>query len=205
MTNTFDDLKALDNPQNVRKALEYVAFIAPHDDSDPIENLMAAPGEIMDLLDAGYLPIGLQVVDGASSETNVETDETKAHGYATPVREDVTEATTTVSIQLFEVFQDHIYAVTTGQSLAEVEAAKNENGERKRTRPTLPKSTEWRLLLIAKDAAREALWAEFYPRVVATNLPSKPWTQAALQVQIDFKALEPVVDFEVDLKGSDAP
>lgn len=185
---TMEELKNdAHSPSLVWKGLEGVAFIGPEDAevidaiTDTTRALTAVP--------AGYLPIGLVSKDGGytfGSET--ETSDVPAHGYAQPVRTDITSQVKSVTATLLEALNRQALELAHGADLSAVQAAAD-NAEITWDDPDRPAMIYRRLLVIAKDKdATETIYrGKFFPRVSVTDFPEEVWNETdPSQFEITF-------------------
>lgn len=186
---TFAELKnTSDNTNQVRKALEGVAFLAPTS-APAISSLTDADGTIK-ALPEGYVPVGLVSKDGYEFGGDTDTEEVEALGYVTPVREDITSRTREITFTAYEVFRAPLLELAYSLDLSTVEQALS--GEITFDHPALPAGREYRLLIIAKDGsgADEIYRAKMFPRVKLSEMPEEAWnSEDAMAFEVTLKAM----------------
>lgn len=186
---TFAELKkSADSSNQVRKALEGVAFLAPT--SAPAITALTDPDGSIKELPEGYVPVGLVSKDGYSFGGSTDTAEVEALGYATPVREDITGRTREISFTAYEVFRKPLLELAYSMDLSSVEQALS--GEVMFDQPALPESKEYRLVVIAKDGSgeNEVYRAKHFPRVKLVEMPEEAWnSEDAMAFEVQLKAL----------------
>ena len=84
-------------------------------------------------------------------------DDVDGLGYAEPVRSDLTKATKTIKLNIFELFRKEMLSLTHGIDLSQVKANAT-TGEVVFDDPLLPSIPEKRLLLVAADGPADDEW-----------------------------------------------
>ena len=108
-TTTIEALKKKHNKaKNVRKALNVLAFVAPLTAAVP-DALTGASGA-MKQLSADWTPMGIFTTDGGEITPDVSVDDVDGLGYAEPVRSDLTKATKTIKLNIFELFRKEMFS-----------------------------------------------------------------------------------------------
>lgn len=155
-TTTIEALKKKHNKaKNVRKALNVLAFVAPLTAAVP-DALTGASGA-MKQLSADWTPLGIFTTDGGEITPDVSVDDVDGLGYAEPVRSDLTKATKTIKLNIFELFRKEMLSLTHGIDLSQVKANAT-TGEVVFDDPLLPSIPEKRLLLVAADGPADDEW-----------------------------------------------
>lgn len=177
MSVTFAEFQAEnENTKAVRKSLGAVLALAP-EDADPIETISGPDGLTVNALPSGYWPVGLLTPDGITFDREVSTDPIEAHGHASPVREDITSATRSLSFTALEVLRKGVRELADGVDLSAVEVAAS--GEVSYDIPDLPQQRYYRAVVISFDGSVDSphFDANFYPRVSVTSFPSESWAK----------------------------
>lgn len=175
---TFDELQTQsDERKLVRKIQKAVALIASRSVDLP-ESLYTAPGQLVDLKSAGWLPLGIVSPDGYEFERDVETEDIDGLGYASPVRTDVTRVPRSVTATLIETGRKHVQELLYGTDLSTV-TQDAQTGEVVFDEPDMPASREYRLLLIGKDGPADEEWVlgKGYGTVSLTSGGGGTWGQ----------------------------
>ena len=155
-TTTIEALKKKHNKaKNVRKALNVLAFVAPITTAVP-DALTGASGAMKEL-SADWTPLGIFTTDGGEITPDVSVDDVDGLGYAEPVRSDLTKATKTIKLNIFELFRKEMLSLTHGVDLSQVKANAT-TGEVVFDDPLLPSIPEKRLLLVAADGPADDEW-----------------------------------------------
>lgn len=155
-TTTIEALKKKHNKsKNVRKALNVLAFVAPLTAAVP-EALTDAGGALKEI-PAEWTPLGIFTTDGGEITPDVTVDDVDGLGYAEPVRSDLTKATKTIKLNIFELFRKEMLSLTHGVDLSQVKA-NTSTGEVVFDDPLLPAIPEKRLLIIAADGPADEEW-----------------------------------------------
>lgn len=155
-TTTIEALKKKHNKsKNVRKALNVLAFVAPLTAAVP-EALTDAGGALKEIPDE-WTPLGIFTTDGGEITPDVTVDDVDGLGYAEPVRSDLTKATKTIKLNIFELFRKEMLSLTHGVDLSQVKA-NTSTGEVVFDDPLLPAIPEKRLLIIAADGPADEEW-----------------------------------------------
>ena len=155
-TTTIEALKKKHNKaKNVRKALNVLAFVAPITTAVP-DALTGASGAMKEL-SADWTPLGIFTTDGGEITPDVSVDDVDGLGYAEPVRSDLTKATKTIKLNIFELFRKEMLSLTHGIDLSQVKANAT-TGEVVFDDPLLPSIPEKRLLLVAADGPADDEW-----------------------------------------------
>lgn len=155
-TTTVEALKKKHNKsKNVRKALNVLAFVAPITTAVP-EALTDAGGALKEI-PAEWIPLGIFTTDGGEITPDTTVDDVDGLGYAEPVRSDLTKATKTIKLNIFELFRKEMLSLTHGVDLSQVKANAT-TGEVIFDDPLLPAIPEKRLLIIAADGPADDEW-----------------------------------------------
>ena len=155
-TTTIEALKKKHNKaKNVREALNVLAFVAPITTAVP-DALTGASGAMKEL-SADWTPLGIFTTDGGEITPDVSVDDVDGLGYAEPVRSDLTKATKTIKLNIFELFRKEMLSLTHGIDLSQVKANAT-TGEVVFDDPLLPSIPEKRLLLVAADGPADDEW-----------------------------------------------
>ena len=155
-TTTIEALKKKHNKaKNVRKALNVLAFVAPLTTAVP-DALTGASGAMKEL-SADWTPLGIFTTDGGEITPDVSVDDVDGLGYAEPVRSDLTKATKTIKLNIFELFRKEMLSLTHGIDLSQVKANAT-TGEVVFDDPLLPSIPEKRLLIVAADGPADDEW-----------------------------------------------
>lgn len=155
-TTTVEALKKKHNKsKNVRKALNVLAFVAPITTAVP-EALTDAGGALKEI-PAEWTPLGIFTTDGGEITHDTTVDDVDGLGYAEPVRSDLTKATKTIKLNIFELFRKEMLSLTHGVDLSQVKANAT-TGEVIFDDPLLPAIPEKRLLIIAADGPADDEW-----------------------------------------------
>lgn len=155
-TTTVEALKKKHNKsKNVRKALNVLAFVAPITTAVP-EALTDAGGALKEI-PAEWIPLGIFTTDGGEITHDTTVDDVDGLGYAEPVRSDLTKATKTIKLNIFELFRKEMLSLTHGVDLSQVKANAT-TGEVIFDDPLLPAIPEKRLLIIAADGPADDEW-----------------------------------------------
>lgn len=173
----FADMKAAaDSPEQVRKILEAVAFLAP-ESAEEIEALTDT-NSVLTALPTAYVPVGLVTPDGYTFGGDTNTEAVEAMGYAAPVREDITSSTRTVGFTALEAFRKSLLELAYGVDLTGV--TKAASGEIVFDHPARPLQRFYRLIVIGRDGSGTREWfrGKFFPRCSITSFPEEVWSAA---------------------------
>lgn len=155
-TTTVEALKKKYNKsKNVRKALNVLAFVAPITTAVP--EALTDEGGALKEIPAGWVPLGIFTTDGGEITPDVTVDDVDGLGYAEPVRSDLTKATKTIKLNVFELFRRELLSLTHGIDMSQVKANAT-TGEVVFDDPLLPSIPEKRLLVIAADGPADDEW-----------------------------------------------
>lgn len=155
-TTTVEAMKKRYNKsKNVRKALNVLAFVAPLTTAVP-DALTDAGGALKEI-PAEWTPLGIFTTDGGEITPDVTVDDVDGLGYAEPVRSDLTKASKTIKLNIFELFRKEMLSLTHGIDLSQVKANAT-TGETVFDDPLLPAIPEKRLLIIAADGPADEEW-----------------------------------------------
>lgn len=174
---TFQEIKtAADNPENTRKILEAVAFLAP-EDAAPITTLIDATGALV-AVPAAYLPVGLVSPDGYTFGGDTNTEDVEALGYTAPVRTDITSRTRTIAFTAYEVYKKLLMELIYGVDLSAVTMSLE--GEITFDHPDRPAQRFYRGLVIGRDGSGDSEWlrGKYFPRVSISEFPEEVWSAA---------------------------
>lgn len=184
---TWGELQnASENSKGVRKTLGAILCLAPEDAAVPTD-LVDATGLLINSLPEAYLPIGLLSPDGISHERETDSEGVEALGHLSPVREDVTGDTRSITFTALETVRANVIALINGITLPEVSA----QGLVKFDVPDFPTQKFYRCVAITFDGSTTDPWFEskFYPRVSVTSFPSEVWSKSdARSFEIGLKA-----------------
>lgn len=183
---TFEELRAQsDNTNNVRKTLGALIFLAPLT-ADLITTLTDEDGSIKPLPEE-FFSLGLFSRDAISFARESDTEATEALGYMSPVREDISSISRTITATAYEVDKRRIREIADGTDLSDVVAV---NGEIAYDEPEVPVNRRWRLLAIGRDVnkrtGQDILRANFYPQVELNSMPGEEWGTDALSQELAF-------------------
>src|SRR5690606_34316765 len=113
---TIEELRSQsDRTNNVRKSLRARIFAAPLT-VEVIDSLTDETGGIVALPD-GSRSLGLFSRDAISLARETDTEATEAHGYMSPVREDITSISRTITATAYEVDRRIIREISDGVDL----------------------------------------------------------------------------------------
>lgn len=185
---TFAELKAdAHNASLVRKVTQSVAFYAPM--SAPVPTSLVGEDGQLQALPEAYTPLGLVVKD-SGFEFNMETDteEVEAHGFSSPVREDIVRTDRTIGATFLEtsrVILEQYYGLDLSnvEPTATGEIAFNEVDGLDRPRG--------RLVLIGSDGVGEGQWfiGKIMPEAQVTGVESHSWNGSdALAYGLTYRA-----------------
>ena len=188
-TTTIEALKKRYNKsKNVRKALNVLAFVAPLTAAVP-DALTDAGGALKEI-PAGWTPLGIFTTDGGEIAPDVTVDDVDGLGYAEPVRSDLTKATKTIKLNVFELFRKEMLSLTHGVDLSQVKANAT-TGETVFDDPLLPAIPEKRLLIIAADGPADEEWLMgwCFARAKLVSRPTIPLKATdPIKGDLEFKA-----------------
>lgn len=188
-TTTIEALKKRYNKsKNVRKALNVLAFVAPLTAAVP-DALTDAGGALKEI-PAGWTPLGIFTTDGGEIAPDVTVDDVDGLGYAEPVRSDLTKATKTIKLNVFELFRKEMLSLTHGVDLSQVKANAT-TGETVFDDPLLPAIPEKRLLIIAADGPADEEWIMgwCFTRAKLVSMPTIPLKATdPIKGDLEFKA-----------------
>lgn len=179
---TIEALKKKHNKsKNVRKALNVLAFVAPLTAAVP-DTLTDAGGALKEI-PAEWTPLGIFTTDGGEITPDVSVDDVDGLGYAEPVRSDLTKATKTIKLNIFELFRKEMLSLTHGIDLSQVKANAT-TGEVVFDDPLLPAIPEKRLMIIAADGPADEEWLMgwCFTRAKLVSMPT-----------VSLKATDPIV------------
>lgn len=177
---------ANENSKGVRKTLGAALFLAPEDAETP-GDLVDETGLLINALPEAYLAVGLLTPDGINHERETDSEGVPALGHLSPIREDVTGDTRSITFTALETVRANVVALVEGISLPEVSA----KGLVRFQVPDFPQTKFYRCVAITFDGSIEEPWFEskFYPRVSVTSFPSEAWQQSdARSFEIGLKA-----------------
>lgn len=187
---TFNELRQwAHNTNNVRKSLGAVILLAPM--TVPlVETLVDETGALIDFATEHpeYRSLGLFSADGMSFAKEAETVTTEAHGYMSPVREDISSISRTVTANALEPDKRLVREITDGTDLTGLAASAG--GEIAYDEPEVPQTRRWRLIAISRDINKKTgldiLRGNAYPSVELTSLPTETWGADALVDELVF-------------------
>lgn len=181
---------AHENTNNVRKSLGTIIALAPID-APEVTQILDTDGRSIMPLPEQYWPVGLLTPDGVNQERDSDTEEVEAHGHLTPVREDITSDSRTITTNAYEIHRKNLVALAEGipvESLPELGAGEHELSYE--LPPTVNK-TYYRCLIIDFDgtSAEPYIDAWFYPRISQTSFPSMALNKSdPRSYELTFKA-----------------
>ena len=188
-TTTIETLKKRYNKsKNVRKALNVLAFVAPLTTAVP-DALTDAGGALKEI-PAEWTPLGIFTTDGGEITPDVTVDDVDGLGYAEPVRSDLTKASKTIKLNIFELFRKEMLSLTHGIDLSQVKANAT-TGEAVFDDPLLPAIPEKRLLIIAADGPADEEWIMgwCFTRAKLVSMPTIPLKATdPIKGDLEFKA-----------------
>lgn len=157
--------------QLIRKALDGSAFLAKRS-ADPIEAITGTAGALLQL-PAGYGDLGYLTGDGMSFGRDVTTSDITSFGSTTPTRSDITNDTTTVTINCQET-KLLTLGMATGIDVAATSRSAT-TGELILRKPPRPTSKYWQILALAVDLSEfgEIYIARFFPNAKPTSFPEQ--------------------------------
>lgn len=183
---TFAEIqKKADERKLIRKIQKAVAVIAPQSVALP-ETLFAPGGGLVDLQEAGWLPLGMVDPSGYTFGREMEKEDIDALGYASPARSDTTRVPRTVGVTLLESGRRHVESLKKGMDLSTT-TMDPVTGEVVYDEPDLPVNQEWRLLVIGQDGPADEEWvmAKGYGAVKLQNTGEETWgREGAVQSQL---------------------
>lgn len=187
---TFNELRNTSHStNNVRKSLGAIILVAPMT-AAMVESLVDETGALVDFSTVypEFRSLGLFSADGISFEKETDTETTEAHGYMTPVREDISSISRTITAAALEPDRRIIRELTDGIDLEGVVASAG--GEISYDEPEVPQNRRWRLIAISRDINKKTgmdiLRANAYPSVELTELPTESWGSDALTDELKF-------------------
>jgi hypothetical protein len=153
---TFATLQAeADERSLIRKVQRLIICIAPTTVELP-DALTGADSQPINLITAGYLPVGLVTPDGFVYNREIEKEDVEAMGYASPVRSDIIKAPRSVTFTTLEKGRKHMRELTLGTDLSGVTQAAN--GEVVIREQDLPIGQEYRLVVVGDDGPAANNW-----------------------------------------------
>lgn len=186
---TIEALKKKHNKaQNVRKALNVLAFVAPMTIAVP--DALTDTGGALKEIPQGWVPMGIFTTDGGEITPDVKVDDVDGLGYAEPVRSDLTSASKTIKLNIFELFRSEMLGLIHGVDLSKTKASAS-TGEVVFDEALLPSIPEKRLLIIAADGPADDEWLMgwCFPRTKLTSLPTISLKATdAITGDLEFKA-----------------
>ena len=117
-------------------------------------------------------------------------DDVDGLGYAEPVRSDLTKASKTIKLNIFELFRKEMLSLTHGIDLSQVKA-NTTTGEVVFDDPLLPAIPEKRLLIIAADGPADDEWLMgwCFTRAKLVSMPTIPLKATdPITGDLEFKA-----------------
>lgn len=183
---TFEELRMQsDNTNNVRKTLGALIFLSELT-TPLLETLTDVDGSIK-ALGEEWFSLGLFSRDAISFARESDNEATEALGYLSPVREDISSISRTITATAYEVDKRRIRELADGTDLSAVTVV---NGEIAYNEPEVPVNRRWRLLAIGRDVNKrtgmDILRANFYPQVELNAMPSEEWGTDALSQELAF-------------------
>lgn len=170
---TVANYDALADKKNelIRKALDGSAYLAKRT-ADPIEAICGPAGALL-TLPSGYGDLGYLTGEGMAFGRDVSSSDITSFGSTTPTRSDITNDTTTVTVNCQET-KLLTLGMATGISVA-ANSVDTTTGELILRKPPRPTSTYWQMLCLAVDLAEdgEVYIARFFPNVKPTSFPEQ--------------------------------
>lgn len=150
---TFSELKnTADTPSLVRKALEGVVFMRRKTASTELpESILGTDKQPIDLVAAGFWPVGVMSTDGITWGREVEKAEVEAWGYADFVRTDIIKAPKTVQFAPMETDRRELMEIIYGMDLSAI--APGANGEVVFDEPSIPSGSEYEGVFLVRDGS----------------------------------------------------
>lgn len=170
----------------IRKALRAVAVLAPLSVELP-EKITGPDSQPIDLLTAGFLPVGMVSPDGWNFGRETEKDEIEALGYASFVRTDIMSVARSVTVTTLETGRKHMLELQYGVDLSAIE--QDSNGEIVFDEPDLPLGAEYRLITLFDDGPVDANWVlgKGFPRVKLGDTGEETYgKEGAIQRELTF-------------------
>lgn len=177
MAPTFSELKnTADTPSLVRKALEGVVFMRRKTSSTELpESILGTDKQPIDLVAAGFWPVGVMSTDGVTWGRETEKSEVEAWGYGSPVRTDIIKAPKTVAFTALESDRRQLAEVIYGMDLSTI--APGANGEVVFDEPTTPSSDEYEAIVLTRDGSAGAPYyrGAGVPRIKLAEMDEEVW------------------------------
>jgi len=166
----YDALKTKQN-QLIRKSLDGSAIVARRT-ADPIEAICGAGGLLL-TPPAGYSDLGYLTGEGMAFGRDVSTSDITSFGSVTPTRSDITNDTTTVTINAQET-KLLTLEMATGISIDPGDVSPT-SGELILRKPPRPTAKYWQILCLAVDLSEygEVYIARFFPNAKPTGFPEQ--------------------------------
>lgn len=187
MAPTLGELQnQADNRGLIRKAIRAVGVIAPLSVELP-EKITDPSGLPIDLLTAGFLPVGMVTPDGWNFGRETEKDEIEALGYASFVRSDISSVARSITVTTLETGRRHMLELQYGMDLSTIE--QDADGEVVFDEPDMPIGAEYRLLALFDDGPADNNWvlAKGYPRVKLAEVGEETYgKEGAIQRELTF-------------------
>lgn len=163
------------NRANVRKPLELAIFVKPAEDGDtPITAIWDGTGLVVP---TGYFGVGMTTKDdGATWTRDQETADVNAHGYAQPVRRDITSDVSGLSFTMIESKRQSM-ELYHGLDLSGVTT--DADGNFFFDKPARPVQTRYRVLALGKDGdGPDAVYmARWLPSAEITEQAEQAWSE----------------------------
>ena len=194
---TLEELKKDTHDQRlIRKFMNGAAIIGPADAALP-ESWVGADSQLVALPESFS---GLGIVEKDSGyEFGVDSDqeEVEGHGYASPVRIDITKTTRTVQMVCLET-RKTVLEQYYGIDMSGVKPATN--GEIVFNEPETLSRPYARLVIIGSDGVGEDqwFWAKVMPRAQVTEVEAQTWNNDASSYGMTFTAFpDPELGYSV--------
>ena len=172
---TFEASKQHDR-ENVRKPLELAIFVKPVEAADTaITTIWTTAAGLT--VPVGYKGVGMTTKDdGATWTREQETADVTAHGYAQPVRRDITSDVSGLSFTMIESKRQAM-ELYHGLDLSAVTT--DADGNFYFDKPSMPVQRRYRVLAIGKDGAGpDAIYmARWLPSAEITEQPEQTWSE----------------------------
>jgi hypothetical protein len=180
--------KRYNKSKNVRKALNVLAFVASM--TTDVPDALTDAGGALKEIPSGWTPLGIFTTDGGEIAPDVTVDDVDGLGYAEPVRSDLTKASKSIKLNIFELFRKEMLSLTHGVDLSQVKANAT-TGEVVFDDPLLPSIPEKRLLIIAADGPADDEWllGWCFTRAKLVSMPTIPLKATdPITGDLEFKA-----------------
>ena len=194
---SLEELKQEAHDQRlIRKFLDGIAAIAPY--SAAVPEAWTTNGKTPISLPEGYQGLGIVMKD-SGYEFGVDSDqeEVEGHGYASPVRIDMTKTTRSVQMTCLET-RKSVLEQYYGLDLSAVQP--DEQGSIEFNEPETLSRPYSRLVIIGSDGVGEDqwFWAKIMPRAQVSEVGSHSWNNDASAYELTFTAFpDPELGYSV--------